>query len=51
MAQALASRTGDSRKQVILNGLIGIMVGANALKNRRVTEMTREFVSSFIKLL
>ena len=51
LAQALALKTGNPKKQVLLNGLIGVLLGAYSLNDKRVMELTKEFVSSYIKLL
>ncbi|MDL2279804.1 hypothetical protein LJC15_03960 [Desulfovibrio sp. OttesenSCG-928-G11] len=51
LAQALALKTGNPKKQILLNGLIGVMLGAYCLNNKKVMELTKEFVSSYIKLL
>ena len=51
LAQALALKTGNPRKQVLLNGLIGVLLGAYSLNDKRVMELTKEFVNSYIKLL
>ena len=51
LAQALALKTGNPKKQVLLNGLIGVLLGAYSLNDRRVMELTKEFASRFIKLL
>lgn len=51
LAQALALKTSNSRKQVLLNGLIGVLLGAYCLNDKRIMELTKEFVSSCIKLL
>lgn len=51
LAQALAMKTGNPKKQVILNGLIGILLGVYSLNDKKVMELTREVVSKYIKLL
>jgi len=51
LAQALALKTGNPRKQVLLNGLIGVLLGAYSMNDRKVMALTKEFVGSYIKLL
>ena len=51
LAQALALKTGNPRKQVLLNGLIGVMLGAYSMNDRKVMGLTKEFIDSCIKLL
>ena len=38
-------------KQVLVNGLVGVVLGANSLNDRKVTELTCEFIEKYLKLL
>jgi hypothetical protein len=51
LAQALALKTSNPRKQVLLNGLIGVMLGVYSLNDKKLMELTKEFIDRYIKLL
>ena len=40
-----------TNKQVLVNGLVGVVIGANSLNDRKVTELTCEFIEKYLKLL
>jgi hypothetical protein len=50
LAQALSVRS-NPRKQVLINGLIGVILGAYCLNDKKITELTGEFISKYLKLL
>jgi hypothetical protein len=50
LAQSLSIRF-NTRKQVLINGLIGVMLGAYCLNDKRITELTGEFISKYLELL
>ena len=50
LVQSLSLRCPPN-KQVLVNGLVGVVLGANYLNDRRVTELTCEFVEKILKLL
>ena len=51
LAQALAMKTANPRKQVLINGLIGVLLGVYCLNDRKVMELTREVIGRYIDLL
>ncbi|GHV55198.1 hypothetical protein FACS1894206_09340 [Deltaproteobacteria bacterium] len=51
LTQALALKTGNPKKQVILNGLIGVMLGVYSLNDKRITELTKEYIEQCMDLL
>ena len=48
--QSLMTRC-PSNKQVLVNGLVGVVLGANSLNDRKITELTSEFIEKCLKLL
>ena len=50
LVQSMSQRCPPT-KQVLVNGLVGVVLGANSLNNRRVTELTCEFIEKLLKLL
>jgi len=40
-----------SNKQILVNGLVGVVLGANYLNDRKVTELTCEYIEKYLKLL
>ena len=50
LVQSLSQRCPPN-KQVLVNGLVGVALGANYLNARRVTELTCEFIENMLKLL
>ena len=40
-----------TNKQVLVNGLVGVVLGANSLNDRKITELTCEFIEKYLKLL
>lgn len=51
LAQALAMKSGNPKKQILINGLIGVLLGAYCLNDKKLMELTREFASKYIELL
>ena len=39
------------RKQVLINGLIGVALGAYSLNDKRITQLTDEIVEKYLDLL
>ena len=50
LVQSLSLRCPPN-KQVLVNGLVGVILGAKSLNDRRVTELTVEFIEKYLKLL
>jgi hypothetical protein len=51
LAQALAMKSGNPRKQVLINGLIGLLLGVYCLNDKKIMELTREILGKYIELL
>ena len=50
LARSLVMRT-HPRKQVILNGLIGVALGAYSMNDKRITALTHETIDRYSELL
>jgi len=50
LVQSLSLRCPPNR-QVLVNGLVGVVLGAKSLNERRITELTCEFIEKMMKLL
>ena len=50
LCRSIVVRT-HPRKQVLLNGLIGVVLGAYSLNDKRITELTNEMVNRYSELL
>ena len=50
LCRSIVVRT-HPRKQVLLNGLIGVVLGAYSLNDKRITELTNEMVNRYLELL
>ena len=50
LVQSLVQRCPPN-KQVLVNGLVGVVLGAKNLNDRRISELTCEFIEKLLKLL
>ena len=50
LVQSLSMRCPPN-KQILVNGLIGVALGANHLNDRKLNELVREFIENCLKLL
>ena len=50
LCQSIVIRT-HPRKQVLLNGLIGVVLGAYSMNDKKITDLTNEMVNRFSELL
>jgi hypothetical protein len=50
LCRSLVIRT-HPRKQVLINGLIGVVLGAYSMNDRKITELTNEMVNRCSELL
>jgi len=50
LCRSLVIRT-HPRKQVLINGLIGVVLGAYSMNDKKITELTNEMVNRYSELL
>lgn len=50
LCRSMVIRT-HPRKQVLLNGLIGVVLGAYSLNDKKITDLTNEMVDRYSELL
>ena len=50
LVQSLSLRCPPN-KQVLVNGLVGVILGAKSMNEKKVTELTCEFIEKCLKLL
>ena len=50
LCQSMVIRT-HPRKQVLLNGLIGVVLGAYTLNDKKVIDLTNKFINRYLELL
>jgi hypothetical protein len=50
LSHALVMRF-NPRKQVLINGLIGVVIGAYSLNDKKIMELTKEFIDKYVELL
>ena len=50
LCRSIVIRT-HPRKQVLLNGLIGVVLGAYSLNDKKITDLTNEMVNRYSELL
>ena len=50
LCQSMVIRT-HPKKQVLLNGLIGVVLGAYSLSDKKVIALTNEFINRYSELL
>lgn len=50
LCRSIVVRT-HPRKQVLLNGLIGVVLGAYSLNDKKVIDLTREMIDRYTELL
>jgi len=50
LCRSLVIRT-HPKKQVLLNGLIGVVLGAYSMNDKKITDLTNEMVNRYSELL
>ena len=50
LCRSLMMRT-HPKKQVLINGLIGVVLGAYSLNDRKITDLTNEMIDRYSELL
>ena len=50
LVQSLSVRCPPTR-QVLVSGLVIVALGANSLNDRKITELTCDFIENYLKLL
>ena len=50
LCRSIVMRT-NPKKQVLLNGLIGVVLGAYSMKDKRITALTHEMIDRYTELL
>ena len=50
LCRSMVIRT-HPRKQVLINGLIGVVLGAYSLNDKRITDLTNEMVNRYSEFL
>ena len=47
----LLSKRAHPRKQILINGLIGVALGAYSLNDKKITDLTNEMIGRYSELL
>ena len=50
LCRSMVIRT-HPKKQVLLNGLIGVVLGAYSLNDKKITDLTNEMINRYSELL